>query len=117
MRLRSPPNVPMARSARNANVADAHDSFRQYGAAAPETGEGASQPRLRLRPTPLNALRITWPMCGQKAASNARTSPVWSATISLSAYGWQRIAPCPKTISVRVRMLAPSTVMDTGAPM
>ena len=56
-------------------------------------------------------------MCGQNAASNARTSHAISACISLSAYGWQRMAPCPKIMSVRVKMLAPSTVIETGAPM
>ena len=37
-----------------------------------------------------------------------------AACISLSTYGWQRIAPWPKIIRLRVRMLAPSTVMETG---
>ena len=27
------------------------------------------------------------------------------------------MAPCPNTISVRVRMLAPSTVIETGTPV
>ena len=56
-------------------------------------------------------------MCGQNAASNALTSRFINACISLSAYGWHRIAPCPNTISVRVRMLAPSTVIETGTPV
>ena len=39
------------------------------------------------------------------------------AAISRSTYGWQRIAPWPKMIRLRVRMFAPSTVIDTGICM
>jgi hypothetical protein len=34
-----------------------------------------------------------------------------AAFISSSTHGWQRIAPWPKIIMLRVRMFAPSTVM------
>ena len=58
-------------------------------------------------------------MCEVNASSNSReaSAPLISlaARISRSTYGWQRIAPWPKMISVRVRMLAPSTVIATGA--
>ena len=58
-------------------------------------------------------------MCEVKASSNSReaSAPVisFAARISRSTYGWQRIAPWPKMISVRVRMLAPSTVIAIGA--
>src|SRR5262249_13637683 len=33
-----------------------------------------------------------------------------------STYGWQRIAPWPKIIRLRVMMFAPSTVIAIGAP-
>ena len=63
-------------------------------------------------------LRTTWPMCEVKASSNSRAASApcisFAARISRSTYGWQRIAPWPKMISVRVRMFAPSTVMPTG---
>ena len=35
-----------------------------------------------------------------------------AAAISRNTYGWQRIAPWPKMIRLRVRMFAPSTVID-----
>ena len=61
---------------------------------------------------------MTWPTCEVKASSNSRaaSAPLISlaARISRSTYGWQRIAPWPKMISVRVRMFAPSTVMAIG---
>ncbi|MNC97607.1 hypothetical protein D3C83_153160 [compost metagenome] len=57
-------------------------------------------------------------MCEVKASSNSieAAAPVISlaARISRSTYGWQRIAPWPKMISVRVSIFAPSTVMPTG---
>jgi hypothetical protein len=64
-------------------------------------------------------LRSTWPMCEVKARSNSREASApcisFAARISRSTYGWQRIAPWPKMMSVRVRMFAPSTVIATGA--
>ena len=51
-------------------------------------------------------------------ASNSRTpasrSGLLAAFISLSTKGWQRTAPWPKMIRLRVRILAPSTVIATG---
>jgi hypothetical protein len=62
---------------------------------------------------------MLWPMWEVTASSNstsaAARSSLFAARISRSTYGWQRIAPCPKMISVRVRMFAPSTVMPTGS--
>ena len=58
-------------------------------------------------------------MCEVNASSNSRAASApcisFAARISRSTYGWQRIAPWPKMISVRVRMLAPSTVIAIGA--
>ncbi len=68
-----------------------------------------------------NALAIlrntnrTW---SQKASSNSllacKGSSFRVAAISFNTKGWQRIAPCPKIIILRVRILAPSTVMPMG---
>jgi hypothetical protein len=38
-----------------------------------------------------------------------------AAFISFITHGWQRIAPWPKIIRLRVMMLAPSTVIAIGA--
>jgi hypothetical protein len=54
------------------------------------------------------------PTCPKNDSSKPSTSFACAACISLSAYGWQRIAPCPNTIMERVRMFAPSTVMPIG---
>jgi len=56
-----------------------------------------------------------WP---KSAASNS-ASPrsrfgSLAAVISRSTYGWQRTAPWPKMIRLRVRMFAPSTVIAIG---
>ncbi len=53
--------------------------------------------------------------CPQKARSKAGRSLPPAARISFSTQGWQRMAPCPKMMSERVRMLAPSTVMAMGS--
>jgi len=62
---------------------------------------------------------IVWPMCEVNASSNSIDAAApcisFAARISRSTYGWQRIAPWPKMMSVRVRMFAPSTVMPTGS--
>jgi hypothetical protein len=64
------------------------------------------------------ALLIVKPMWPNSAASNSSTpflrSGFFAAFISLSTNGWQRTAPCPKMMSERVRMFAPSTVIATG---
>jgi hypothetical protein len=49
-----------------------------------------------------------------KRSSRASGSGSAAARISSSTYGWQRTAPCPKMIMLRVRMFAPSTVMLIG---
>ena len=56
-----------------------------------------------------------WP---NSARSNSATPAprfgLRAAFISRSTYGWQRTAPWPKMIRLRVRMFAPSTVIATG---
>ena len=60
-------------------------------------------------------------MAEQRAVERRATAFARSASrvacISFSTYGWQRIAPWPKMIRLRVRMFAPSTVIDTGICM
>ncbi len=59
----------------------------------------------------LDLVNAMWP---QSARSNATRSLAPAASISFSTNGWQRIAPWPKMIIERVRMLAPSTVIAMG---
>ena len=65
--------------------------------------------------TAFEIVKPTWP---NSAASNSRRlralSLSFAAFISFSTYGWQRTAPWPKIIRLRVRMFAPSTVIATG---
>ena len=59
-----------------------------------------------------------WPNSAASNAIEARCESVSRvALISFSTYGWQRIAPCPKMMRLRVRMFAPSTVIATGCCM
>ena len=64
------------------------------------------------------ALLIVKPMWPNSAASNSlrpvRLSLSRAAFISRSTNGWQRIAPWPKMIRLRVSRFAPSTVIATG---
>ncbi len=64
------------------------------------------------------AFEIVKPMWPNSATSKSRKprsrSGSWAAFISFSTNGWQRTAPWPKMMRLRVRMFAPSTVMLTG---
>ncbi len=63
-------------------------------------------------------MKRRWP---NRSLSNARRAIARSALrvaeISFSRNGWQRMAPWPNTIRLRVRMFAPSTVIATGSDM
>ena len=64
------------------------------------------------------ALEMVKPICAKSARSNSSTpalrSGLRAAVISRSTYGWQRIAPWPKMMRLRVSRFAPSTVIATG---
>ena len=66
----------------------------------------------------LASVNRMWPnSAASKSADALARSFSVVACISFSTYGWQRMAPWPNTIRLRVRMLAPSTVIATGSCM
>ena len=66
----------------------------------------------------LASVNRMWPnSAASKSADALARSFSRVACISFSTYGWQRMAPWPNTIRLRVRMLAPSTVIATGICM
>ena len=72
------------------------------------------RPIAKLR-TALEMPKPRWPNSSRSNVfSCSPRSAIDSACISFSTYGWQRIAPWPKIIRLRVMMLAPSTVIAIG---
>ena len=67
-------------------------------------------------PKKFDTAKATWPSKAfSKALRPSSSSQNWTASISFISQGWLRSAPCAITISERVRILAPSTVMETGS--
>src|SRR5450830_1928576 len=79
-------------------------------------GNGRQPPRPYQSPLAmLPNTKPTWPKnAWSKSCRALRWSVSLTAAISLSTYGWARMAPWPKMIRLRVSMLAPSTVMAMG---
>ena len=84
----------------------------------PGTGESVMRAWVRAITKERTAFEIVKPMCPNSARSKSSTpccrSGLRAASISFSTNGWQRTAPWPKMIRLRVRRFAPSTVIATG---
>ncbi|MNT45430.1 hypothetical protein D3C72_1820150 [compost metagenome] len=110
MRLSLPPSSPIARSAVSAYLA----LMRAMRRASPASASGGS-PSTGAPNRLCHRLRATCRPCAMSAWPSAVSSFACTAAISSSTCGWQRTAPCPNTMSARVRMFAPSTVIAIGA--
>ena len=117
MNFSLPPSTPIVRSEQNASADEKRSRLRKYGAISPSTGERASRAPLRPSVSERTARFTEKPIWPNSSWSNFTRSSSRAASISGNTYSWQRIAPWPKIIRLRVRMLAPSTVIATGAAL
>ena len=116
-RLKAPPSVASVMSVTSAKAALKRVSRRKY-AAERRFSPARSPDARRCKRQQQGAQRIAGDeadMAEESAVETLQRRSPAPPAISSWTNGWQRIAPCPKMMSERVRMLAPSTVMPIGA--